>query len=24
MGEMGAQGEPVVTVANAKGFPAEY
>jgi hypothetical protein len=24
MGEMGAQGEPVVTIANAKGFPGEY
>jgi quinol monooxygenase YgiN len=24
MGEMGVQGEPVVTVADAKGFPGEY
>ena len=24
MGEMGAQGEPQVTVANAKGFPGEF
>jgi len=24
MGEMGAQGEPAVTIANAKGFPGEF
>jgi hypothetical protein len=24
MGEMGALGEPVVTIADAKGFPGEY
>ena len=24
MGEMGAQGEPQVTIANAKGFPGEF
>ncbi|MGD0853428.1 MAG: hypothetical protein ABSA07_08725 [Acidimicrobiales bacterium] len=24
MGEMGVQGEPVVTIADAKGFPSEY
>jgi heme-degrading monooxygenase HmoA len=24
MGEMGAQGEPTVTIADAKGFPGEY
>lgn len=24
MGEMGAQGEPMVTIANPKGFPGEY
>jgi hypothetical protein len=24
MGEMGVLGEPVVTIANAKGFPGEY
>jgi hypothetical protein len=24
MGEMGLQGEPVVTIAHAKGFPGEY
>lgn len=24
MGEMGAQGMPMVTIANAKGFPGEY
>jgi hypothetical protein len=24
MGEMGAQGEPRITIANAKGFPGEF
>lgn len=24
MGEMGVQGEPVVIIANAKGYPSEY
>ena len=24
MGQMGAQGEPQITVANAKGFPGEF
>jgi heme-degrading monooxygenase HmoA len=24
MGEMGAQGEPTVTIAHAKGYPSEY
>ena len=24
MGEMGAQGEPTVTIARAKGYPSEY
>jgi quinol monooxygenase YgiN len=24
MGEMGAQGEPQITIANAKGFPGEF